>query len=66
MKVRQMTHSSPVQHADLLGSPQALILVGGFGTRLRPLTLTLPKPLVEFCNKAMMYVTFEARSLIHC
>lgn len=26
----------------------------GFGTRLRPLTLTLPKPLVEFCNKAMM------------
>eukprot|EP01104_Vermistella_antarctica_P003288 TRINITY_DN1345_c0_g1_i1.p1 TRINITY_DN1345_c0_g1~~TRINITY_DN1345_c0_g1_i1.p1 ORF type:complete len:362 (-),score=128.45 TRINITY_DN1345_c0_g1_i1:741-1826(-) len=33
---------------------KALILVGGFGTRLRPLTLSVPKPLVEFCNKAMV------------
>ena len=38
----------------------ALILVGGFGTRLRPLTLTLPKPLVEFANKPMIQHQVEA------
>merc|ERR1712100_943544 len=32
----------------------ALILVGGYGTRLRPLTLNRPKPLVSFCNEQMI------------
>lgn len=39
---------------------KALILVGGYGTRLRPLTLSRPKPLVEFCNKPMMLHQVEA------
>jgi len=38
---------------------KALILVGGFGTRLRPLTLTVPKPCVPFCNKEMVIHQIE-------
>lgn len=39
---------------------KALILVGGFGTRLRPLTFSKPKPLVEFCNKSIVLHQIEA------
>lgn len=41
-------------------SMKALILVGGYGTRLRPLTLSVPKPLVEFCNKPILLHQVEA------
>jgi len=39
---------------------KALILVGGFGTRLRPLTLSVPKPIVQFANKSMVFHQLEA------
>eukprot|EP00211_Chloroparvula_japonica_P005643 CAMPEP_0119121090 /NCGR_PEP_ID=MMETSP1310-20130426/1867_1 /TAXON_ID=464262 /ORGANISM="Genus nov. species nov., Strain RCC2339" /LENGTH=359 /DNA_ID=CAMNT_0007110629 /DNA_START=181 /DNA_END=1260 /DNA_ORIENTATION=+ len=39
---------------------KALILVGGFGTRLRPLTLSVPKPVVPFANKEMVIHQIEA------
>jgi hypothetical protein len=43
-----------------IGSMRALILVGGYGTRLRPLTLSRPKPLVEFANKPILLHQIEA------
>lgn len=38
---------------------QAVILVGGEGTRLRPLTSTLPKPVVALVDRPMMVYMLE-------
>lgn len=40
-------------------SLKALILVGGFGTRLRPLSCTRPKALFPIVNKPLLQWTFE-------
>jgi len=44
---------------------KALILVGGFGTRLRPLTLSVPKPIVEFANKPSVIHQIEALAKVY-
>lgn len=45
---------------------KALILVGGFGTRLRPLTLSKPKPLVDFAGKPVVVHQLEALQRAGC
>ena len=41
---------------------RAMILAAGRGERLRPLTDTLPKPLVEVCRKPLIEHHIEALS----
>ena len=38
---------------------KALILAGGFGTRLRPLTLALPKPIVPIFERPFLYYQID-------
>ena len=47
-------------------SPQVLATVGGGGTRLYPLTLTQPKPLVEICDTAIIAVLFRLLAVQGC
>jgi len=42
---------------------KALILVGGYGTRLRPLTINYPKSTFPFANKPMVEHQIEVLTL---
>jgi NDP-sugar pyrophosphorylase family protein len=42
---------------------KALILVGGYGTRMRPLTINYPKSAFPFANRPMVEHQIEVRSL---
>lgn len=44
-----------IEEPDMKG----VIMAGGFGTRLRPLTLGLPKPMVPVANRPIMQRTVE-------
>lgn len=37
------------------GPMKAIVLIGGFGTRLRPITYQVPKQLIPIAGKAMLY-----------
>ncbi|HET7436743.1 MAG TPA: NDP-sugar synthase [Thermoanaerobaculia bacterium] len=39
---------------------KAMILAAGYGTRLRPITYTMPKPLVPLCNRPLIAWLVEA------
>jgi len=38
---------------------KGVIIAGGFGTRMRPLTLTTPKPILPICNKPFLLIKIE-------
>ena len=50
--------------APRAGRLAALVLVGGYGTRLRPLTLTTSKPLVPFCNEPILVHQIKALAAV--
>jgi mannose-1-phosphate guanylyltransferase len=44
---------------ELARSVKALVLIGGFGTRLRPITYTVPTQLIPLAGKPLLYHVFD-------
>ena len=43
---------------------KAVVMAGGFGTRIQPLTSSVPKPMIPVYNKPMMeYIIMSLRAL---
>lgn len=45
--------------SDIILTMQAIILAGGYGTRLYPLTLNAPKPMIKVGDKPMIEYLLE-------
>eukprot|EP00906_Rhabdomonas_costata_P033164 RCo046705 len=57
---------APPRHGGTPKHLKAMILVGGFGTRLRPLTLSVPKSVVPFANVPMIVHQIRALKEVGC
>ena len=44
---------------------KAMIMAAGVGSRLEPLTLSIPKPLIPVANKPVMDILFEKLKMIN-
>ena len=49
-----LTPEGSSSHGEVGLDFQAVILAGGLGTRLRPITETIPKPMVEICGRPFL------------
>ncbi|MDP3441703.1 MAG: nucleotidyltransferase family protein [Ignavibacteria bacterium] len=58
-------HEKNIQPTDFFNIP-VVIMAGGFGNRLKPLTNVLPKPLIPIGDKTMLEEIFDRFSVYGC